>query len=130
MKYIVSESQYKKFLDESMSVDNFQRKVKIVKKYTEEGLSEKDWFNGLDIRVSSYQTAHKSSHGGIKMVSIPYLIFEIDTKGIPKSFSYNDMIKLDNEVIDVVDPIFTSIFPYDKNNNPQSVWETDFDLHL
>ena len=112
------------------SVDNLKRKIKIVKKYTEDELSEKDWFNGLDIRVSSYQTAHTDSDGRHKMVSIPYLVFEIDTKGIPKSFSYNDMIKLDNEVIDVVDPIFTSIFPYDKNNNPQVVWETNFDLHL
>ncbi len=112
------------------SKDTLQRKIKILKKYTEEQLSEKDWFNGLDIKLSSYQTAHRVPHGRNRIVSIPYLIFEIDTKGIPKSLSYNDMINLDNEVMDIVVPLFTSLFPMDENDNMPAAWETKFDLHL
>lgn len=112
------------------SKDALQRKIKILKKYTEEQLSEKDWFNGLDIKLSSYQTAHRVPHGRNIIVSIPYLIFEIDTKGIPKSFSYNNMVNLDNEVMDIVVPLFTSLFPMDENDNMPATWETKFDLHL
>ena len=112
------------------SKDNLIRKAEILKKYVEERLSEIPWFNGLNIRVTSYQTAQVVPNQKPKLVSIPMFMFDIDTKGLPKSISSNDVVKLDNEIIDVVDTIFTSIFPSDEYDNPQAVWDTKFDLHL
>jgi hypothetical protein len=112
------------------SKDNLIRKSEILKKYVEERLSEIPWFNGLNIRVTSYQTAQVVPNQKPKLVSIPMFMFDIDTKGLPKSISSNDVVKLDNEIIDVVDTIFTSIFPSDEYDNPQAVWDTKFDLHL
>jgi len=128
VKYYNENCRGKDSLNESKDI--LQRKINLLKKYTEEELSEKDWFNGLDIELSSYQTAHKVPHGRTRIVSVPYLIFKIDTKGIPKSFSYNDMVNLDNEVMDIVVPLFTSLFPMDENDNMPAAWETNFDLHL
>jgi hypothetical protein len=112
------------------SQDNLIRKAKILKTYVEEVLSEKPWFNGLNIRVTSYQTSQVVPNQRPKLVSIPMFMFDIDTKGLPKSISSNDVIKLDDEVIDIVDTLFTSIFPSDEYDNPQAVWDTKFDLHL
>ena len=112
------------------SKDNLIRKAEILKKYVEERLSEIPWFNGLNIRVTSYQTAQVVPNQKPKLVSIPMFMFDIDTKGLPKSISSNDVIKLDDEVIDIVDTLFTSIFPSDEYDNPQAVWDTKFDLHL
>ena len=64
------------------SKDNLNRKVNILKKYTEDELSEKPWFDGLDIKISSYQTSHKNKHGVYYVVSVPILIFRINTKTV------------------------------------------------
>ena len=113
------------------SVGDLSRKIKILKRYTEEMLSEKPWFNGLEITTSPYQTSHKDKNGRRYLTTIPILTFKIDTKGIPKSISYNDVIKLENEVSDIVVPLFTSIFPYDdEGDNLDAVWDTKFDFHL
>jgi len=93
-------------------------------------LSEKPWFNGLDITTSPYQTSYKDENSHRYLTTIPILIFKIDTKGLPKSISSNDVIKLDNEVGEIVDPIFTSMFPYEEGDNLDAVWDTKFDLHL
>ena len=112
------------------SVGDLSRKTKILKRYTEDMLSEKPWFNGLDITISNYQTSHKDENGRRYLTTIPILIFKIDTKGLPKSISSNDVIKLDNEVGEIVVPIFTSMFPYEEGDNLDAVWDTKFDLHL
>jgi len=116
------------------SVGDLSRKAKILKRYTEDMLSEKPWFNGLEITTSPYQTSHKDENGRRYLTTIPILTFNINTKGIPRSISYNDVIKLENEVSDIVVPLFTSIFPYDDdeddNGNLGAVWDTKFDFHL
>ena len=102
-----------------------------IKQMTEEMLSEKPWFNGLDITTSPYQTSYKDENGRRYLTTIPILTFKINTKGIPKSISYNDVIKLENEVSDIVVPLFTSLFPYeDEDDNLDAVWDTKFDFHL
>ena len=95
------------------SKDSFNRKVKILKRYTEESLSEKPWFDGLDIKISSYHTSHKNKNGVYHLVSIPLLRFMINTKSIPKSISTNDVDKLEDLISDIVFPLFNSIFPVD-----------------
>jgi hypothetical protein len=112
------------------SVGDLSRKAKILKRYTEDMLSEKPWFNGLDITVSDYQTSHTDENGRRYLTTIPILTFNINTKGIPKSISYNDVIKLENEVSDIVVPLFTSIFPYEDDVNLDAVWDTKFDFDL
>jgi hypothetical protein len=113
------------------SVGDLSRKAKILKRYTEDMLSEKPWFNGLDITISNYQTSHKDENGRRYLTTIPIFTFKINTSGIPKSISYNDVIKLENEVSDIVVPLFTSMFPYDdEDDNLDAVWDTKFDFHL
>lgn len=117
--------------DLNESLGDLSRKIKILKKYTEEMLSEKSWFNGLDITTSTYQTSHKDENDRHYLTTIPILIFNIDTKGLSKSISSNDYIKLENEVSDIVVPLFTSLFEMeDDDDNPNVVWDTKFDLHL
>jgi len=117
--------------DLNESLGDLSRKIKILKRYTEEMLSEKPWFNGLDITTSSYQASHKDKDYRHYLTTIPILIFKIDTKGLPKSISSNDVTKLENEVSDIVVPIFTSMFPDDDEyENLDVVWDTKFDLHL
>jgi hypothetical protein len=110
------------------SKDSFNRKVKILKRYTEESLSEKPWFDGLDIKISSYQTSHKNKNGVYHLVSIPLLRFMINTKSIPKSISTNDVDKLEDLISDIVFPLFNSIFPVDENENPEALWDIRFDF--
>ena len=111
--------------------DDLSRKIKILKRYTEEMLSEKPWFNGLDITTSSYQTSHKDENGRHYLTTIPILIFNIDTKGLSNDFTLKVFHKLENEVGDIVVPLFTSIFEMeDDDDNPNVVWDTKFDLHL
>jgi hypothetical protein len=112
------------------SKDNLNRKANILKKYTEDELSEKPWFDGLDIKISSYQTSHKNKHGVYYVVSVPLLRFMINTKSIPKSISTNDVDKLENLISDIVLPLFNSIFPVDENENPEALWDIRFDFHL
>ena len=108
------------------STDSFSRKVNILKKYTEEILSEKPWFNGLDIKISSYQTSHKNKNGVYYVVSVPILIFRINTKSI----SSNKRDKLDSKIQDIVIPLFNSLFPDDEYENPEALWDINFDFHL
>jgi len=108
------------------SKDNLNRKVNILKKYTEDELSEKPWFDGLDIKISSYQTSHKNKHGVYYVVSVPILIFRINTKSI----SDNKRDKLDSEIQDIVFPLFNSLFPHDEYENPEALWDVRFDFHL
>ena len=110
------------------SKDSFNRKVKILKRYTEESLSEKPWFDGLDIKISSSQTSHKNKNGVYHLVSIPLLRFMINTKSIPKSISTNDVDKLEDLISDIVFPLFNSIFPVDENENPEALWDIRFDF--
>jgi hypothetical protein len=112
------------------SVGDLSRKAKILKIYTEDMLSEKPWFNGLDITTSPYQTSHTDENGRRYLTTIPILTFNINTKGIPRSISYNDVIKLENEVSDIVVPLFTSMFPHDEYENPEALWDVKFDFHL
>ena len=113
------------------SLGDLSRKIKILKRYTEEMLSEKPWFNGLDITTSSYQTSHKDENGLHYLTTIPILIFNIDTKGLSNDFTLKVFHKLENEVGDIVVPLFTSIFEMeDDDDNPNVVWDTKFDLHL
>ena len=113
------------------SLGDLSRKIKILKRYTEEMLSEKPWFNGLDITTSSYQTSHKDENGRHYLTTIPILIFNIDTKGLSNDFTLKVFHKLENEVGDIVVPLFTSIFEMeDDDDNPNVVWDTKFDLHL
>ena len=116
--------------DLNESVGDLSRKIKILKRYTEEMLSEKPWFNGLDITTSPYQTSHKDENDRHYLTTIPILTFNIDTKGLPKSISYNDYIKLENEVSDIVVPLFTSMFvDEDEDENLDVVWDTKFKFH-
>lgn len=108
------------------STDSFSRKVNILKKYTEEILSEKPWFDGLDIKISSYQTSHKNKHGVYYVVSVPILIFRINTKSI----SDNKRDKLDSGIQGIVFPLFNSLFPHDEYENPEALWDVRFDFHL
>ena len=62
------------------SVGDLSRKAKILKRYTEDMLSEKPWFNGLDITTSPYQTSHKDENGRRYLTTIPILTFKINTK--------------------------------------------------
>lgn len=112
------------------SKDSFNRKVRILKRYTEESLSEKPWFDGLDIKISSYQTSHKNENGAYRFVTVPLLRFMINTKSIPKSISTNDVDKLEDLISDIVLPLFNSIFPVDENENPEALWDIRFDFHL
>ena len=113
------------------SLGDLSRKIKILKRYTEEMLSEKPWFNGLDVTTSPYQTSHKDENGRHYLTTIPILIFNIDTKGLSNDFTLKVFHKLENEVGDIVVPLFTSIFEMeDDDDNPNVVWETKFDLHL
>ena len=113
------------------SLGDLSRKIKILKRYTEEMLSEKPWFNGLDITTSSYQTSHKDENGRHYLTTIPILIFNIDTKGLSNDFTLKVFHKLENEVGDIAVPLFTSIFEMeDDDDNPNVVWDTKFDLHL
>ena len=113
------------------SLGDLSRKIKILKKYTEDMLSEKPWFNGLDITTSSYQTSHKDEKGRYYLTTIPILIFNIDTKGLSNDFTLKVFHKLENDVSDIVVPLFTSIFEMeDDDDNPNVVWDTKFDLHL
>ena len=113
------------------SLGDLSRKIKILKRYTEEMLSEKPWFNGLDITTSSYQTSHKDENGRHYLTTIPILIFNIDTKGLSNDFTLKVFHKLENEVGDIVVPLFTSIFEMEgDDDNPNVVWDTKFDLHL
>ena len=112
--------------DLNESVGELSRKVKILKKYTEEMLSEKPWFDGLDIKISSYQTSHKNKNGDYHLVSVPILIFRINTKSI----STNKRDKLDSEIQDIVFPLFNSLFPNDEYENPEVLWDLKFDFNL
>ena len=112
--------------DLNESVGELSRKVKILKKYTEEMLSEKPWFDGLDIKISSYQTSHKNKNGDYHLVSVPILIFRINTKNI----SDNKRDKLDSEIQDIVFPLFNSLFPDDEYENPEVLWDLKFDFNL
>jgi len=112
--------------DLNESVGELSRKVKILKKYTEEMLSEKPWFDGLDIKISSYQTSHKNKNGDYYLVSVPLLIFRINTKSI----STNKRDKLDSEIQDIVFPLFNSLFPNDEYENPEVLWDLKFDFNL
>lgn len=112
------------------STDSFSRKVNILKKYTEEILSEKPWFDGLGIRISEYQMAHKKSDGHYSLVIVPLLVFNINTKGLPKSISTNDVTKLGTQIEDIVFPLFNSIFPEDEYENAEALWDMRFNLHL
>ena len=112
------------------SKDNLNRKVNILKKYTEEILSEKPWFDGLGIRISEYQMAHKKSDGHYSLVIVPLLVFNINTKGLPKSISTNDVTKLETQIEDIVFPLFNSIFPEDEYENAEALWDMRFNLHL
>lgn len=112
------------------STDSFSRKVNILKKYTEEILSEKPWFDGLGIRISEYQMAHKKSDGHYSLVIVPLLVFNINTKGLPKSISTNDVTKLETQIEDIVFPLFNSIFPEDEYENAEALWDMRFNLHL
>ena len=113
------------------SVGDLSRKIKILKRYTEEMLSEKPWFNGLEITTSPYQTSHKDENDRHYLTTIPIIIFNIDTKGLSKSISSDDYVKLENEVFDIVVPLFTSMFvDEDEDDNLDVVWDTKFDLHL
>jgi hypothetical protein len=112
--------------DLNESVGELSRKVKILKKYTEEMLSEKPWFDGLDIKISSYQTSHKNKNGDYYLVSVPLLIFRINTKNI----SDNKRNKLDSEIQDIVNSLFNSLFPDDEYENPEALWDLNFDFHL
>ena len=112
--------------DLNESVGELSRKVKILKKYTEEMLSEKPWFDGLDIKISSYQTSHKNKNGVYYVVSVPILIFRVNTKNI----SDNKRDKLDSEIQDIVFPLFNSLFPHDEYENPEALWDVKFDFHL
>lgn len=112
--------------DLNESVGELSRKVKILKKYTEEMLSEKPWFDGLDIKISSYQTSHKNKNGDYYLVSVPILIFRINTKNI----SDNKRNKLDSEIQDIVFPLFNSLFPNDEYENPEVLWDLKFDFNL
>ena len=113
------------------SKDNFSRKVNILKKYTENALSEKPWFNGLDITTSPYQTSHKDEKGRYYLTTIPIIIFKIDTKGLSNDFTLKVFHKLENEVEDIVVPLFTSLFEVeDDDDNLNVVWDKNFDLHL
>lgn len=112
--------------DLNESVGELSRKVKILKKYTEEMLSEKPWFDGLDIKISSYQTSHKNKNGDYYLVSVPILIFRINTKNI----SDNKRNKLDSEIQDIVNSLFNSLFPDDEYENPEALWDLNFDFHL
>ena len=113
------------------SLGDLSRKIKILKKYTEDMLSEKPWFNGLDITTSSYQTSHEDEKGRYYLTTIPILIFNIDTKGLSNDFTLKVFHKLENDVSDIVVPLFTSIFEMeDDDDNPNVVWDTKFDLHL
>lgn len=117
--------------DLNESLGDLSRKIKILKRYTEDMLSEKPWFNGLDITTSSYQASHKDKDYRHYLTTIPIIIFNIDTKGLSKSISSNDVTKLKNQVSDIVVPIFTSMFPDDEEyENLDIVWDTKFDLHL
>ena len=113
------------------SKDNFSRKVNILKKYTENALSEKPWFNGLDITTSPYQTSHKDEKGRYYLTTIPIIIFKIDTKGLSNDFTLKVFHKLENELEDIVVPLFTSLFEVgDDDDNLNVVWDKNFDLHL
>ena len=112
--------------DLNESVGELSRKVKILKKYTEEMLSGKPWFDGLDIKISSYQTSHKNKNGDYHLVSVPILIFRINTKNI----SDNKRDKLDSEIQDIVFPLFNSLFPNDEYENPEVLWDLKFDFNL
>lgn len=112
--------------DLNESVGELSRKVKILKKYTEEMLSGKPWFDGLDIKISSYQTSHKNKNGDYHLVSVPILIFRINTKNI----SDNKRNKLDSEIQDIVFPLFNSLFPNDEYENPEVLWDLKFDFNL
>ena len=112
--------------DLNESVGDLSRKIKILKRYTEEMLSEKPWFDGLDIKISSYQTSHKNKNGVYYVVSIPILIFRINTKNI----SDNKRDKLDSEIQDIVFPLFNSLFPNDEYENPEVLWDLKFDFNL
>ena len=113
------------------SKDNFSRKVNILKKYTENALSEKSWFNGLDITTSPYQTSHKDENGRYYLTTIPIIIFKIDTKGLSNDFTLKVFHKLENELEDIVVPLFTSLFEVeDDDDNLNVVWDKNFDLHL
>ena len=113
------------------SLGDLSRKIKILKRYTEEMLSEKPWFNGLDITTSSYQTSHKDENGRHYLTTIPILIFNIDTKGLSNDFTLKVFHKLENELEDIVVPLFTSLFEVgDDDDNLNVVWDKNFDLHL
>ena len=113
------------------SKDNFSRKVNILKKYTENALSEKPWFNGLDVTTSPYQTSHKDENGRYYLTTIPIIIFKIDTKGLSNDFTLKVFHKLENELEDIVVPLFTSLFEVgDDDDNLNVVWDKNFDLHL
>jgi hypothetical protein len=112
------------------SVGDLSRKIKILKRYTEEMLSEKPWFNGLEITTSPYQTSHKDENDRHYLTTIPIIIFNIDTKGLSKSISSDDYVKLENEVFEIVVPLFTSMFvDEDEDDNLDVVWDTKFKFH-
>jgi len=113
------------------SVGDLSRKAKILKRYTEEMLSEKPWFNGLEITTSPYQTSHKDENDRHYLTTIPIIIFNIDTKGLSNDFTLKVFHKIENEVFDIVVPLFTSMFvDEDEDDNLDVVWDTKFDLHL
>jgi len=117
--------------DLNESVGDLSRKIKILKRYTEEMLSEKPWFNGLEITTSPYQTSHKDENDRHYLTTIPIIIFNIDTKGLSNDFTLKVFHKIENEVFDIVVPLFTSMFvDEDEDDNLDVVWDTKFDLHL
>ena len=107
MKIIITEEQ----------ADTIKR-IKVMERFIDQILSDYDWYEGIDrVKVEEFRTSRYDQN------TIPLYVFYIITNNDESAYrdaskSFNDR---SNDIIDGVDDMFESLFPY-KDNKLSAAW--------
>ncbi len=107
MKFIITEEQA-----------DTVKKIKVMERFIDQILSDYDWYEGIDrVKVEEFRTSRYDKN------TIPLYVFYIITNDDESAYrdaskSLNDR---SNDIIDGVDDMFESLFPY-KDNKLSAAW--------
>ena len=108
MKIIITEEQ----------ADTVKR-IKVMERFIDQILSDYDWYEGIDrVKVEPFRTSRYNDK------TIPLYVFYIITNDDESAYrdaarSFNNS---GNDVVDEVDNMFESLFPYDESGRPSATW--------
>jgi len=108
MKYLITEEQ----------ADTVKR-IKVMERFIDQILSDYDWYEGIDrVKVEDFRTSRYNDK------TIPLYVFYIITNDDESAYrdaarSFNNR---GNDVVDEVDNMFESLFPYDESGRPSATW--------